>query len=138
MNRNAWTASAIVAAALLASACGASSSKAEKAVASVLHARFDKPGADLIVDPIAIGGAFAVADWTQGAAGGRALLQKGGNGWLLVLCGGDSLRTMQGLIRLGVPQHQAVAIAKELAREEKDVSAERLARMAGFAGEVRM
>jgi hypothetical protein len=129
MNRNAWTASAIVAAALLASACGASSSKAEKAVASVLHARFDKPGADLIVDPIAIGGAFAVADWTQGAAGGRALLQKGG---------GDSLRTMQGLIRLGVPQHQAVAIAKELAREEKDVSAERLARMAGFAGEVRM
>jgi len=138
MNRNARVGSAIIAAALLASACGSASNESEKAIASVLHVRLAKPGAELIVDPIAAGGAFAVAGWTQGDQGGRALLQRGGNGWLLVLCGGESLRSMQGLVRLGVPQHQAVAIAKELAREEKNVSAERLARMAQFAGEVRM
>lgn len=138
MKRNAHVASLVVAAALLASACGSSKNKSEEAIASVLHARFDKPGAELIIDPIAADGAFAVAGWTQGEGGGRALLQKGGKGWFVVLCGGESLRTMQGLIRLGVPQHQAVAIVKELAREEKKLSADRLARMARFVGEVRM
>ncbi len=138
MHRNARLASAILAAALLASACGSAANKSEDAVADVLHTRFDKPGAELVVDPVAVEGAFAVAGWTQGDKGGRALLQKGGKGWLLVLCGGESLRTMQGLIRLGVPQHQAVEIAKELAREEKNISPERLALMASFVGEVRM
>lgn len=138
MTRRVWTASSVLAAALLSSACDASSQKPEDAVASVLHARLNKPGAELIVEPIAVGGTFAVADWTHGDDGGRALLQKGGKGWLLVLCGGDSLRSVQRLIRLGVPQDEAVAIAKELAREEKAVNPNRLAAMARFAGEVRM
>lgn len=138
MFRTVRVATTIIAVALLTSACGSSSTDAEKAVASILHARFDQPGAELIVDPIAANGAFAVAGWTQGEKGGRALLQKGSKGWLLVLCGGESLRSMQGLTRLGVPQHQAMEITKELAREEKRVSAERLAKMASFTGEVRM
>jgi len=138
MNRTVRIAVAVMAAALFATACGSSSSEAEKAVASVLHARFDQPGAELVVDPIAAADAFAVAGWTQGDKGGRALLQKGSKGWILVLCGGESLRSVQGLTRLGVPEHQAMEITKELAREEKRISAERLAKMARFMGEVRM
>jgi hypothetical protein len=125
-------------AALFLVACGSASSESEAAIAQVLKQRLETPGAELIVDPIAADGAFAVAGWTHGEKGGRALLQKGSKGWLLVLCGGESLRSMQGLTRLGVPQHQAMEIIKELAREEKRVSAERLARMASFTGEVRM
>lgn len=138
MNRTARSIFVIAAVMLLAAACGSASSKAEAAITDVLHARLEKPGAQLIVGPIAADGAFAVAGWTQGDEGGRALLQKGGKGWFPVLAGGESLRSVQGLIGHGVPQHQAVEITKELAREEKNVSAERLAKMARFAGEVRM
>jgi len=128
----------MIALALLAAACAPSADKSETDIKALMKAQFEKPNAPLTVDPIAVEGAFAVADWTQGSAGGRALLQKGAKGWLLVLCGGESLRTVQGLMRLGVPDDQAAAIAKELAREEKSVSAGRLAAMARFSGEVRM
>ena len=138
MKRNAGGSFMIAGAALFAAACGSASSESETAIAAVVKQRLEKPGVELMVDPIAADGAFAVAGWTQGEKGGRALLQKGGKGWLLVLCGGESLRSMQGLTRLGVPQHQAMEITKELAREEKRVSAERLAKMASFTGEVRM
>ena len=138
MIRSAGVIFVVAGAALFAAACGAASSESEAAIAQVLKQRLETPGAELIVDPVAADGAFAVAGWTQGDKGGRALLQKGSKGWLLVLCGGESLRSMQGLTRLGVPQHQAVEITKELAREEKNVSAERLAKMARFPGEVRM
>ncbi len=129
---------AMIAMALMAVACAPLASNSEADIRARVKAQLEKPDAPLTVDPVAVEGAFAVADWTQGSAGGRALLQKGAKGWLLVLCGGDSLRTVQGLMRLGVPDNQAVAIAKELAREEKNVSADRLAAMARFSGEVRM
>jgi hypothetical protein len=138
MKRNACATFMIAGAALFGAACSSASSESEAAIAAVVKQRLEKSGAELTVAPIAADGAFAVAGWTQGEKGGRALLQKGSKGWLLVLCGGESLRSMQGLARLGVPQHQAMEITKELAREEKRVSAERLAKMASFTGEVRM
>lgn len=135
MKHTAW---AMVIMAFLASACASPASRAEAEIAAIVKSRLAQPGVTLIVEPIAVDGAFAVADWTRGDSGGRALLQKGAKGWLLVLCGGDSLRTIQGLMRLGVPDHQAAAIVKELAREERQLSAGRLAAMARFSGEVRM
>lgn len=138
MKRNAGATFVIAGGALFIAACSSASSETEMAIAAVVQQRLDKTDAELVVDPIAANGAFAVAGWTQGEKGGRALLQKGSKGWLLVLCGGDSLRSMQGLARLGVPQEQAMEITKELAREEKKASAERLAKMASFTGEVRM
>jgi periplasmic copper chaperone A len=129
---------ALFAASLLVAACGSAASQSDAAITEVLRARLETSEAKLVVDPIAVDGAFAVAGWTVRDKGGRALLQRGGKGWMLVMIGGDSLRSIQGLIRMGVPQQQAVEITKELAREERNVSSERLSLMAQFAGEVRM
>ncbi|HVY86451.1 MAG TPA: copper uptake system-associated protein [Caulobacterales bacterium] len=129
----------LFATALCLGACEpASPSADERAIAAVMHGAYDRAGAPLDAGPIAVGGAYAVADWTQGDAGGRALFRKQDGAWRLILCGGDALKTADGLIQAGVDHVQANALARELAQQEASVSPERLHKMSAFAGVMRM
>jgi len=84
----------LVGIALLAAACGPRESAEDRqAIQSLLQAQFDRADARLTVDPIAVSDDHAVAGWTQGDTGGRALLKKRHSGWALVLCAGTRCST---------------------------------------------
>lgn len=110
----------------------------EAAIGELMRAMFDRPNAPLDASPIVVSGDYAIADWTQGEMGGRALLERQRGAWRLILCAGDGLRTENGLTALGVPAADAQALAHDLAAAERETSATRLAAMARFEGVVRM
>lgn len=134
-----WPACAL---ALCLAACSGGGAPADAgatdAIVAAMHATWDRPEQPLEAGPVVVAGDLAVADWTQGEAGGRALLRRAGAGWETVLCAGDGIRTAEGLQAVGVPAEQATRLARALADAERSVAPARLARMARFAGVVRM
>jgi hypothetical protein len=108
------------------------------AIGAVLHGMFDKPDAELVIDPIAVVDGFAVAGWTQGEMGGRAFLKEDGGHWMLVLCTGDEIRSVEALTASGVPADSAEKLAAEIAAAEAGVDPARLKMFASFGGIVRM
>lgn len=124
--------------ATLLTACGPSQAKDTAAIRQVMMSTWDRPDTRLDVGPIVTDGAAAIADWTQGGLGGRAYLIRDGHGWRVVLCGGDALRTPEGLASLGLPAATATRLAARLRRAEAEVAPDRLARMSSFRGLMRM
>lgn len=123
---------------LALSACSSPDRENEAAIAAVMKQTWDKPDLPLMVGPIAQDGDAAVADWTQGGAGGRALLKRGASQWSVVLCAGDGIKSEAALQSAGLTAQQSQRIAAGLAEKEKSVPAERLAAMARFKGILRM
>jgi hypothetical protein len=109
-----------------------------EAIATMLHAMFDKPGTTLEVAPVVVSGAHAIADWSQGDLGGRALLRRNGASWNLVLCAGDAIRSREALVQAGVPPDDAGPLEGNLASAEQALSPEALARFSRFDGIVMM
>lgn len=106
----------------------------EEAVRHLLKATFDKPEARLGVDPVVVSGDHAIAGWSQGDMGGRALLRRKGAGWIIVLCAGDDLKSADVLHKVGLPHDAAKGLADRLADAEKSVAPERLALFSTFEG----
>jgi hypothetical protein len=122
---------------LASSACAGEDGDAAAIVAQMkLH--WDRPDAPLDAGPVAVATGYAVADWTQGDSGGRALLARRGDGWAVIFCGGDALRSAAGLSGVGVPDDEARELAAELAAAEADVAPARLEAMARFNGLIPM
>lgn len=119
-------------------ACHAPQSADEAAIVAVMKRTWDKPDSPLVVGPIAADGDAAIADWTQGAMGGRALLRRRDSQWSVVLCAGDGIRSPAGLQLAGLAADQAQRIAARLQEQEARVAPERLAAMRSFKGIVRM
>ena len=57
----------------------------EDSIRHLLHSTFDKPDSRLVVDPVVVAGAHAIAGSSQGDMGGRALLRSRGGAWSLIL-----------------------------------------------------
>jgi hypothetical protein len=110
----------------------------QTAIQTVMHGMFDKPDSELVISPVTVESGFAVAGWTQGDMGGRAFLKKDGAKWTLILCTGDGIRSVEGLVASGVPSETARALAAAIAEQEKAVEPERLKKLASFQGTVRM
>lgn len=94
-------------------------------------------GSDLMpidVGPVVVSGNHAIADWTQGQFGGRALYERYGGSWMLLLCSGDSVRRAANLERAGVPAFNARQMAEQLAAAEARLPPERLSRLKRFVG----
>jgi len=131
---------AIFALAFRLAACGgeqATSTGADvTAIETQMHTQFDRPDARLDVGPIAVSGNHAVADWTQGAMGGRALYERRDGTWAIVLCSGDALKQVAYLKQARVPDGNAEAIVRKLGESEKVIAHERLAKMRSFTGTV--
>lgn len=121
------------------SVAGAQSTRAHHdAILEQMHSRWDTPGTLLDAGPVAIEGDYAVADWTQGERGGRALLRLEHGTWTTILCAGDLLRTSDGLQEAGIPAPQARTLAAKLESAERNELPQRLAKMTAFGGIVRM
>ena len=106
----------------------------EGRIREATEAHFGSPLAPIDVGPVVVSGDHAIADWTQGDFGGRALFERGAYGWMLLLCSGDSIRRAENLKRAGVPDFNARWIADQLAAAEAKLPPERLARMKRFTG----
>ncbi|MGE0023724.1 MAG: copper uptake system-associated protein [Hyphomicrobium sp.] len=105
-------------------------------IRALIGTTWDSPDSKVEIDPIVVSGAHAVASWTQGDKGGRALLRRGDNGWSVVLCSGDPLRDATWLQEAGVPKGDAERMASALATAEGQASADRRARFSLFEGVV--
>lgn len=107
-----------------------------QSIRTLIGATWDRLESRVETDPIVISGHYAVASWTQGDRGGRALLRRDGQAWKVVLCSGDPLTRAGWLIEAGVPQPDADTIASALAVAEANVSEDRRKAFSLFDGTV--
>jgi hypothetical protein len=110
----------------------------EDAVRDLLHSTFDKPDAKLAVGPVVTTAGYAIAGWTQGETGGRALLRNKHGRWTIILCAGDGIRSAEALRHAGIAPHVADELAEALAKAEQTVPPDRLGMFARFEGLLRM
>jgi periplasmic copper chaperone A len=120
---------------LLLSASGAALAATNAAqIAKLMHSEFDRPGQPLLVDPVSVEGAFAIAGWSQGGGGGRALLQRTGANWQIVLCAGDALLQPATLIGAGMAQDAATRLVAHVRAAEARLPVARREQFTHFAG----
>jgi len=110
----------------------------EAAIRALMVGGFDKPDARLVVEPVVVRGAHAVAGWVQGERGGRALLRKVHGKWKLVACAGDAFKEAAELEKAGISHAQARALAQAVVAAERKLSADRLRKLSLFEGVVGM
>lgn len=112
--------------------------RADAADAAAIRRRmmelFDKPDQPLTVDPIVVVDAFAVASWTQGDIGGRALLRRDHAAWRIILCSGDALTTAPLIEQSGASAAVAADLVKRLAAAEAAIDPARRAYFSRFQG----
>jgi hypothetical protein len=123
----------LVLAILLITIGGAQAETADEiAVAGMLHGMFDKPGMVLSIAPVVVSGEHAIADWSQGETGGRALLRRKRGEWTVVLCAGDAIKSREALARAGVAVDDAVRLERDLAASEAKLSPATVAMFSRF------
>jgi hypothetical protein len=107
-------------------------------IAALLHGIFDKPGVTLDVSPVVVAGDHAIADWSQGEMGGRALLRRKQQEWSLILCAGDGIKSREALAKAGVPAEDASRLERQLASAEARLGPNEVAMVSRFEGVVMM
>jgi hypothetical protein len=107
-------------------------------IAKVMRDIWERPDARLDIDPVVAVDGYAIASWTQGELGGRALLQKQGGAWQVVLCSGDPLREASTARAAGVPAATAERLTESLRKAEATIPAERRKQLSRFQGLVKM
>lgn len=132
------TLAAAVAALLLVTPAAAENSPEAAAIAKVMRDTWERPDAKLAIDPVVAADGYAIASWTQGDLGGRALLQKHGDQWRVVLCSGDPLLEASTAREAGVPAATAERLAASLREAEKAIPAGRRKQLSLFQGLVKM
>lgn len=105
---------------------------------TTLAKMFDRPDAPLTVQPVVVEGHHAVAGWSQGALGGRALLHEKDGIWQIVLCAGPGVRDAAFLRDAGLPEATARALSARLATAEAALGGDRMRLLDSFVGVTRM
>ena len=107
-----------------------------RAVRQLLMTMFDKPEAPLGVEAVVVEYDAAIADWSQGEVGGRALLRRMDGAWSIALCAGDALKSSVSLEKLGIAKPVADALAAKLSEAEGSLSPAFLEKFSRFDGVV--
>jgi hypothetical protein len=100
----------------------------EAQIAVVISKTYDKPNNKVSTSPVSVADDFAIADWTQGERGGRALMKKIKGNWEILACGNDGLKDTKSLVKAGMSEKTASMIVKKLADLEKSEDPKRLAK----------
>lgn len=95
-------------------------------IKNIIASTYDKPGHKVETAPIASIDEYAIADWTQGNRGGRALLRRTNGKWGIMACGADGLKETKNLTAAGIPQKTAESLVSKLNSAEKSVKPDRL------------
>lgn len=97
----------------------------EEQIRHLLSTTFDRVDSRVTADPVVISGDYAIAGWTQGEKGGRALLRHERGEWVVVACAGDAFKKADALAASGVPVGDARRLAELQLAAEGGVSKER-------------
>lgn len=95
-------------------------------IQTLISSMYDKPGLKVETSPIVATEKYAIADWTQGNRGGRALLNLSNGKWTIMACGADGLKNTNYLIEAGIPKATAENLVSRLNTAEKSVNPDRL------------
>jgi hypothetical protein len=95
---------------------------------------WNEPAKPLRVEPVVIVGDFAVAGWTQGDMGGRALLVRRHGKWTIAVCGGDALKAAETLVRAAVPPDVARNLADQTRAAEALLDPRYVVQLSKFEG----
>lgn len=107
-------------------------------IQTLMKGIWERPDSRLDIDPITVQGTHAVAGWTQGTHGGRALLRRVQGKWEVVLCSGDALLEEKFLQDAGVAAPDAKLLATRTRAAESRLSKAKVAQFSRFQGIVRM
>jgi len=108
------------------------------AIRHLMMTTFDKPETPLTVAPVTVFKDVAVAGWSQGDMGGRALLRRKDDTWVLTLCSGDALKEAKSLQHFGLSAEEADAMAKAVIEAEAKLDPVQVAKYSTFDGVVMM
>ena len=111
--------------------CGSSLAIAEdksanQQIETIISSIYDKPNLKVETTPIVVVNEYAIADWTQGERGGRALLQRINGKWAIMACGADGFKDAKTLADAGIPLPQANSLVAKLTTAEKSIDPHRL------------
>lgn len=104
----------------------------EDKIAKLLMDMFNQPNNPLKINPIVVENNYAIAGWSQGDKGGRALLTNDNNKWTIQLCAGDALKDAKFLKESGVDEKIISTILKKLSVAEAKLDANTLKRFSEF------
>jgi hypothetical protein len=99
-----------------------------------MMATWDKPDARLTVEPVVVSGSHAIAGWIQADRGGRALLRRDHDKWVVVACSGEGLKDVSLLRQAGLSAGAARELVRALAAAEATLPAEQVKKYALFDG----
>src|ERR1700742_1197984 len=106
----------------MAMTTAAAQPNAADAIRHVMKETWDKPDAAVEVSPVVVVSDYAIAGWTQGTMGGRALLRRKADTWAVILCAGDQLKQAQTLRMAGVPENVAGALVQAMIDAENNIT----------------
>ncbi|HTR08603.1 MAG TPA: copper uptake system-associated protein [Paraburkholderia sp.] len=101
-------------------------------IQSLISRTYDRPDQKVEADPVVVESGHALADWTQGEMGGRALLQRRDGKWILIACGGDGFKDARQLQDAGLSYANAKALVAKLQEAERHADPERVRRFSLF------
>ncbi|GEM_PF-5001178 len=105
-----------------------------RGVAAALRAALGAPEA--MIAPIVLDGDTAIAGWTLGHMGARALLRRSSDGWHVEMWSGPSLSLPTTLTSRGVPRSVGDRLRSELSATEAALGTAFIARFDAFPGTV--
>jgi hypothetical protein len=88
-------------------------------IIALISNTYDRPDQKVITSPVVITENYAIAGWTKGDIGGRALLKKENGAWEIMACGGAGLKVIQNLVDAGIARWTASKLVSTLIQAER-------------------
>ena len=107
-------------------------------IQKLISKTFDRPDLKVQTTPIVIEGKVAIADWTQGQKGGRALLRRKHADWEIIACGGAGFKDPSATASAGISKEIANNITAKLKTAELSLSPQKIKQLDSFDGVVTM
>ena len=112
--------------------------ESQEKIKVLISKTFDQPNLKVQTTPIVIEGKVAIADWTQGQKGGRALLRRKHADWEIIACGGAGFKDPSAIAATGISKEIANNIAAKLKTAEAQLSPQKIKQLDSFDGVVTM
>lgn len=110
----------------------------QEKIQELISKTFDKPGLRVKTAPIVIEGKVAIADWSQGQKGGRALLRRKHHDWEIIACGGPGFKDPESIAAMGISKVIAANITAKLKDAEAKLTPQQVKQFDSFDGVVNM
>jgi len=112
--------------------------ESQEKIKALISKTFDQPNLKVQTTPIVIEGKVAIADWTQGQKGGRALLRRKHADWEIIACGGAGFKDPSAITSAGISKEIANNITAKLKTAESSLSPQKIKQLDSFDGVVTM